>query len=552
MSIMTVRRKLGLINHKLENYSPETTTIDYFESQGDFDNNFLKLIENESKIDCKLSLSFDQYDLLNVILSTKELKIRKNVVGLYKSFFHHGLYKRSREGARFVYLFDLIDYDSGILILQSKDPKFGININPTKKTVRLAKPDINVADIYRFCYFYKDKNEIYLKAGEKSESKYFLDWLKIPDYERIKSIDNFNFNIYLKVGANNMMVGVSEEQLRLIFDKKDNYFEFSDNKFIIKNDNQNTAFNIDHIRVASLDKTFPDVGTLYNFFKDVDLDIIRPKLQYNSFIEVILKKSHTSAFLKSIGTEYKDRFDSVWVEYSLSFTKPKLDDEYLIFSEHNFIRFDNSFLDELIDKKNKGIVSKLYFVNLPRNDAGIKIGSFQINNSIVLSDTCNLLLHAMNDSKQTSKLIHDILQLLVLENIAKDNNKLKPFMTSLIYRINLDSSCYACILENSLIEYKMPDIFKGKQKDVVNYFVNDFGNKLKGVQNKIYVVGIHPKDRTIVDLDNRIYNDDNIREIIGKINASCEDFKIGEPLFIKFDDNKKILSFIVSEISDKK
>lgn len=355
-------------------------------------------------------------------------------------------------------------------------------------------------------------------------------------------------------------LNIDEDKLIDIIDRPINDLRIDvDRNYLIIED---VKFRINRIRVKGTKKEFKYSKDLLEYLRKrkCNLDLIERKFaKAICDLEKLKKDVRTPPLFEENGEDcliMEDESSVIVGNTKINKKVAKLPDDriILIVSNKPATRFKIEFLEDIVSSLKRGRIVRFMTLHLPMSDNPFKIGPILIYNLIPSpSDVLQKLSEFyINKYNELPPLLRGLILVTILDYLSEEVEPLKFFFKQLLKTyLGLLTPNVAYYLENTLIEYKRPDILYGEKDKVIDRLYKAIIKKLRD-DIIIFIIGIDGGTRRFCPVDTGKINDDLCREIIHAVGEKLkgDNIRIEEPFFVPVENSGVLLVFYAKKIND--
>lgn len=424
------------------------------------------------------------------------LEPNEEFIKLLLNDFSDGMNTKMRENDKYVILILL---DNTLILAHSKIGEKSINTN-FNVFERLLDKD----NVMRVVFFEKKEDKINVSHFEKNKSKFFIEWLGLPQRDLFYSFGGEN-KFYSEIQGYSIVLEISDEDLDTIHN----------NEFIsIEDEKIKFSTNIDHLKIQHImrqNKKYKNFNSFKNDFLSRKYDLMSYKEEYEK-----LKNSLIPTIEKVFDCESEVKSRTYHLE--------KINENIKILFCNELIDIDEDYLNKIYSSILNDEPLKIVHMGEKINQTPITIGNLKIYNELKRDFTKHLIkfLNENNHSSSFRKeLIFVILDCLKYEN---SDSEMVFFIEDLSKKFIKEFDFNSILTENSILELKTKEYFLGRNEEILEKLHKDMIKKLNKNNFKLYLIGYDEKTRQYDPFLSRPFNYDRIeyleKELKNKLKIS--------------------------------
>lgn len=398
------------------------------------------------------------------------------------------------------------------------------SINPDFKVFeRLLDKD----NIMRFVSFeYKD-NEIKMEHFEKNKSKFFREWLGIPERNLFYIFGGEN-KFYSEINGYPLVIELKDEDIEKISQENS-----------IKIENKTITFNnpLEKLEIKHITRQKKKYNNYNSFHREYTSR--RYHLQY--YVDKYNELTHTmDIYMEKKIFDYPDRVGTE--DQTTNITK--YNDNILVFFCDNRINLTEEFLNKFMVKLLNNEETCIFHAGTKIKEEPLIIGNLKILNELNI-DICSPLIDYYNKNEfppfMNKLLIYGIFCCLIKSN---DNTSIKILFNEIIKKLNDEIGIAGEIKEDKIIELKASSYIAGNNKQIIENLTKDIPKKIRKSNFKFYILGYDEKGKQVDPLTSNKFDDNRIDTLTEKLK---KELKIENILLNKvpIDENSCILILLV-------
>lgn len=396
----------------------------------------------------------------------------------------------------------LIRNNNILILAHSKMGEQSINTN-FDVFERLLDKD----NVMRIVFFEKEDMAIKVRHYERNKSKFFIEWLGLPQKNLFYSFGGEN-KFYSEIQGFPIVLEISDEDIDSI--KSNEYMDIDGNN--IKFKEKISTLKINHIMRQR---------TKYNDYNHFERDFISRKYNLLYYKEEYVKLN------ESLDPTLTKIFDCETDVKGMQYPIEKVNQNMMMLFCNKLIDLDENFLNKIVSLFLNNEPSKITHVGDEFSEIPLEIGNIKIYNKFNLNISKHLINY-LNESELPETFKNELIY-VIFSCLRFDNPKMNItyFIDKFLSRFVSELKFDAILKEDAILELKSKDYFMGKDKVIVEKLVNDIPKKLKENNYKLYLIGYN-EEYKIYDFiptynldDSRLFNiTKNIEEKLSNIDLN--------------------------------
>lgn len=389
------------------------------------------------------------------------------------------------------------------------------SINPDFKVFeRLLDKD----NIMRFVSFEYKNNEIKMEHYEKNKSKFFREWLGIPEKNLFYTFGGEN-KFYSEINGYPIVIELKDEDIEKISQEN-----------TIKIENKSITFNnpLEGLEIKHITRQ----NKKYHNYNSFHREYISRRYQLQYYSEKYKKLNQTMDLYMEKIYDYPERVGTE----NQTINIVKYNENIFIFFCWDKIKLTEEFLNKLMIKLLNNEETCIFHAGTPINEEPLIIGNLKILNKLNI-DMFSPLIDYFNENEfppSISKLlIYGIFCCLIKYN---DNFPIKILFKEIIKKLNEEIRINGEIKEDKIIELKSSSYISGNNKQITKNLTEDIPKKIKENSFKFYILGYDEKEKQIDPVTSNKFNDERINKIAESLK---EELKIENIVLNKVPINEK-------------